>query len=839
MRRILGRFRRIIPFLFFSSLLIICLASPLRAQFPLPEMDPAGYPAPNTGCLAPGKCHMGIEPIRAHDSDMAKQIYAKGAQLGDPNGCVVCHGGDPSEEKDAQKAHSGAPAGGTLDTFVLHSSSVWVNEKICGQCHKQYTYAQYRSIMQTEAGKINGALWGWGPVSTGYEVRYGNYTIDDPDGPEPVFGTQQYKDYTQALMKAFPNNFPKKLDQVPQTDVERLKDNPAEAIYTYLRTDCQRCHVGVKGRNRRGDFRGMGCAACHIPYNNAGLYEGGDKTVKRDESGHSMVHSIQSTRKTKVVANNKVYSGIPHETCVSCHNRGKRIGVSFQGLMEFPYGSPYTADGKKQPKLHTKFYQFIKDDVHHRIKSREGNPEGGLLCQDCHASTSMHGNGNITGTLLANVEIECSDCHGTAAKYPWELPIGWGDEFGQKIDANKPRGLATDLLASQKQFSTVYDAKDGYLLTARGNPFGNVVREGEKVVVHSASGLDFEVPTLKSLAVSGKWQSPDKAIAAKIQAPQHTEKIECYGCHSAWAPQCYGCHVNVNFSGGKTATDWVAAGNTHFANGHTAESLRGVKPPVAPGVAYGKTSENRTYLRWEDPVLGINGEGRVSPIIPGCQQITTVIAPDGTVLVNNQIWRTPPNTEGGGPEGQRGIDMAPAAPHTTDRKARECVSCHASAKALGYGTHDGRYLRGYTEGIYVDIMNEKGELVTKTAQYQISPIPDLPMDLDQVVTREDKQVQTVGQHWPLSSPLTKDMRDHMERIGVCISCHKEIPTGTLAYRILSKVGSTLNLVPKTDAEHQKLIGRAMLLAANVEVFGTAVIGVVVILLIIYFVRRKR
>ena len=73
----------------------------LGAAVPLPEMDPAGYPAPNTGCLAPGKCHAGIEPIRAHNADMAKQIYGIGAQLGDPNGCVVCHGGNPKEEKDA------------------------------------------------------------------------------------------------------------------------------------------------------------------------------------------------------------------------------------------------------------------------------------------------------------------------------------------------------------------------------------------------------------------------------------------------------------------------------------------------------------------------------------------------------------------------------------------------------------------------------------------------------------------------------------------------------------------------------------------------------------------
>jgi hypothetical protein len=130
----------------------------------------------------------------------------------------------------------------------------------------------------------------------------------------------------------------------------------------------------------------------------------------------------------------------------------------------------------------------------------------------------MHGNGNITGTLLANVEIECSDCHGTATYYPWELPLGWGDEFGSKPDMNNARGLANEPLANHRAFSTQYEMKDGYLLTTRGNHFNNVVRDGDKVLVHSASGLDFEVPTLKSLALTEKWKNPAKAISAKIQA---------------------------------------------------------------------------------------------------------------------------------------------------------------------------------------------------------------------------------------------------------------------------------------------------------------------------------
>lgn len=757
-------------FLFVTPFLVLPYQS-LSAQFPVAEMDPKGFPAPNRGCLAAGKCHGGIEPITAHDSKMAKEIYKSGKKLRDPNGCVVCHGGTPEEENDAKMAHSGTPRGSQLEAFNRHSASMGINEKTCGQCHKEWVYAAHRSVMQTEAGKIQGALWGWGPAGTGYEKKYGNYDIDDPDGPVPVFGTLEYKLYTANLMKKFPHNFPSNLERLPEVNLETIGEHPEQAVDTYIRSECQRCHVGVRGRDKRGDHRGMGCAACHIPYSNEGFYEGTDPSIPKDKAGHPLVHSIQSSRKAKVVLNGKVYSGIPHETCASCHNRGKRIGVSFQGLMEFPYGSPNAASGKKMPKLHTKYYLFIKDDLHHQIKSRKGNPRGGLLCQDCHSTTSIHGNGNITGTLLANVEIECTDCHGTATKYPWELPLGWGDEFGRTLDMDKPRGLADTSLPTHQEFNTSYPKQDGFLLTTRGNPFGNVVRDGDKVIVHSASGLDFEVPTLNSLRLKNRWKNPGAVTAAKIRAEKHLKTLECYACHSAWAPQCYGCHVTVDYSGGKTSTDWVASGNIQFPDGQTAESRRDGGAIKGPG----KASENRSYLRWENPVLGINGEGRVSPIIPGCQQITTVIGPDGKVLVQNKIWRTPANLENGGPDGQRGIDMAPAAPHTTARKPRTCTSCHANSKALGYGTHDGRYMKAYTQGVHVDVATAEGEIVSKRAQFQISPIPDLPMGLDQVVTRDDKQLQTVGHHWPLSGPLPKEMRDHMERVGTCILCHKDVP----------------------------------------------------------------
>ncbi len=130
---------------------------------------------------------------------------------------------------------------------------------------------------------------------------------------------------------------------MPQPSVEEIEKDPKLAGFTYQRQQCQRCHVGVKGREKRGDYRGMGCSSCHIPYGNEGYYEGKDPTINKEQKGHMLTHQIQATRKTKVKHGDVEYSGIPVETCNSCHNRGKRIGVTYQGLMEFPYGSPYNA----------------------------------------------------------------------------------------------------------------------------------------------------------------------------------------------------------------------------------------------------------------------------------------------------------------------------------------------------------------------------------------------------------------------------------------------------------------------------------------------------------------
>ena len=330
------------------------------------------------GCLG---CHSGIEAFTA--GAMMVSIQALGQASGDPEGCVVCHGGDPTATV-AEEAHARAPetlmqAGGP-ELFYPDPGNVWIADRTCGQCHPGYAERVQMSLMNTEAGKLQGNFWSWG-LQDDHTVVWGNYSMVDEDGPTPTVGTDAYREYMTAFAAEHPDQMPTELTQVPQVDVSEIPEHPNQAGITYSRQQCQRCHVGVTGRERRGDYRGTGCSSCHVPYSNEGFYQGGDPTIPTDLPGKLLVHRLQSTRERVVQVGEVVYSGIPTESCNSCHNRGKRIGVSYQGIMEFPYGSPYNATGEKQPPLHTKNYLFIKDDLHHQIESRPGNPEGGCCAR--------------------------------------------------------------------------------------------------------------------------------------------------------------------------------------------------------------------------------------------------------------------------------------------------------------------------------------------------------------------------------------------------------------------------------------------------------------------------
>ncbi len=734
-------------------------------------------------------CHKGIENIRSKNSGMMKQIKALGSAVGDPAGCTICHGGNV-KATTKKLAHKGAPnQPGGLEAFVRDPGSFWIMDKTCGLCHADTVANMKKALMATEAGKIQGNLHTWGSEDT-QKVKFGDYSIKDKDGKTPAWGTNTYKKYMLAMMNKFPDEFPTKLKQLPlppQSSKDLTNKSEKEIAYhaaiTYQRSDCQRCHIGVRGRQGRGDWRGMGCSACHIPYGNEGIYEGNDPTINKKEHGHMLVHEIQATRDAKVYvpSTGVTFSGIHPETCNSCHNRGKRIGVSYMGMMEEPYSSPLMPGGKAQTKTHGKRYIHLASDVHFKA---------GMTCQDCHTSIDMHGDGTIFGTTLAQVEIECSDCHGTTKKYPWELRIGYGEKNLAKPPKG-PRGLAKTLPEYMKK-GTVYNPKGGYLLSTRGNPLGNIVKEkgSNTVIAHLASGKDLIVPILKTKQINHSFKSKNAEVAMN-DIPAHMSKMECYSCHSSWAPQCYGCHVKVDYSKSKSNIDWIASGSTHFKNGETSESTLGAKGKRQMG----KASETRSYTEWENPILGINGEGLVTPIMPGCQVTFTVIGPNGKTLILNKQARVHDNGHI-----VDAIDMSPVQPHTTTAKARTCESCHASQKALGYGEKDA--MINQDKDVRIDLQDlATGKFASSHTTIQMKAIPGMNFGWSKVVTRDGKQLANVGSHWPASRPLDQDMRENMERTGACIACHQNMANK----KLWKKVNTTSGIL--TDKNHIKRINQ--------------------------------
>jgi len=797
------------------------------------------YEAENS-CLA---CHKGIEAIRCPDSDMFRQIVRRAEDGDTRNRCVICHGGNPTVIPEpglnpkseayrdyTQKAHTG-----TVPFFLSHPGpktfypdpgSPWINANTCGTCHEWEVRAQWKSLMMTEAGKIQGTAWGFGGL-TGYEHKWANYEVQNDSDPDAVLGTETFRDYLDRLAKTESNVFPDRMGPVPPAPRggADVTENPSLSAFTYLRGECQRCHLAVGGKQRYGDYRGRGCSACHMPYSNAGTYQGKDPAVPREEGGHPLVHSIQSSYWTPVKTGKVTYSGIPVESCNACHNRGRRIGVSFQGLMETPYHSPWTKTGAPQQPLHGKHYLKLQEDLHN---------EKGFFCQDCHTSLDVHSPNRLIGSIPGAVEIECFDCHGTPEKYPWELPLGFGDEYREEPMTGRERGLATELPAFLSKAKT-YDPEDGYLLSARGNPLGNVVRTGDRVKVYLASGEVKELTPLKEQARNDVFSL--KGRVSMVQVKKHINRLECYGCHTTWAPQCYGCHIKVDYGKPGALLDWVAMGHNARPDGLTPEYTEEEE-------AYrlnGDVEETRSYLRWEDPALAQNGEGRVSPVVPGCQTTVTVLNDAGEVVLSNHIFRIK-NVEGAGEEGQLGLDMSPLHPHTVQKSARGCESCHANPKALGYGISGGRLFKDPAVDHDVDLATGPGEIIPEGVAPQTAAIPGLAGDWSRFVTEAGRQIQTVGHHFRLSRPLNNEERAHMEREGVCLSCHQEIPDRSLSVVLLHPLAKLLGMFPTTNPQHTSLLHKTLLLAGWVQVcvmLGGTVFGIAAVIAFLVWRRKKR
>ena len=188
-------------------------------------------------------------------------------------------------------------------------------------------------------------------------------------------------------------------------------------------------------------------------------------------------------------------SGVPVETCTTCHDRGKRIGVSFQGLMETPYVSPYAADGGPQPGLHTKHYIAMQQDIHY---------QKGMTCQDCHTSTDIHGDGFIAAANLAAVSVECADCHSGATQTapgqlnPYKLGLDLFRHAERRgLDVLRLRSINTDVSFVDEVLDEDFIARSALFVT-------DPARRGGGAKIGSRDAHEVKQALLRSLAWGGQ-----------------------------------------------------------------------------------------------------------------------------------------------------------------------------------------------------------------------------------------------------------------------------------------------------------------------------------------------
>ncbi len=146
--------------------------------------------------------------------------------------------------------------------------------KTCGVCHRDVVERLVKSLHSTMAGKISGARYSAGAQNTKLAI-YGVVWVKDTDGDVP------------SEQGALPE-----LKPLPYFDPNKPWGPTNHPVDVYLRNQCLRCHIWVRGKETYADYRASGCAACHVVYDDDGLYKGNDPTIPKDKPGHPRLHKI-------------------------------------------------------------------------------------------------------------------------------------------------------------------------------------------------------------------------------------------------------------------------------------------------------------------------------------------------------------------------------------------------------------------------------------------------------------------------------------------------------------------------------------------------------------------
>lgn len=585
-----------------------------RWDEPAPELQSSREP----GCIS---CHEGISPIAT--GRMALAIDAVSG--GDPNAaCTICHEGRPDARARAS-AHEG---------LIGNPGSLWVTSLGlgCGKCHSNrdaltslqglplpeatggrwlavvsrrtdptgasggnHAYRIQRALMAQETGKVYLDTLEAGLVAPG-APRFTDFAVDDPDGAVPAAGSDAYR---ALIARALETGHVTRLERggaLPTFEqAAALGSSTAVGAYMdYFRKECARCHLWGEGRDSRGERRSSGCSACHVLNDLDAITEEADRTIPRDRPNHPLRHEL--------------VLGIPESQCNHCHTRGMIT-------------------------LHT-----------------EPHDRAGIDCGDCHTSIDVHGDGNLYPSIRHQLEIRCEDCHGSASRAPWDLPLG----LGTKAASDRARGVHVV-------------GETEHLLTDRGNVRANWVREKGRVVVTSlATGQRHVAPLLQDRPPLAAIGSDTKAAVAAHAQSKH-EGLACSACHSGEAQRCTLCHLTYSRAGGVESQDYVLS-----ASNYDPKTTR-QRVALTPGKGFERDSKRGLSLfQWGAPEMRPDERGRKRPQVRGCDVRFTYVSETGE-RVDFRPRMNPRSKEYPPP-------VAPTLSHEKSLTARPCSACHEGGK---------------------------------------------------------------------------------------------------------------------------------------------------------------
>jgi len=269
-------------------------------------------------------------------------------------------------------------------------------------------------------------------------------------------------------------------------------------------------------------------------------------------------------------------------------------------------------------------------------------------CSRCHVSDCLDCHGGDGHKIASATQAECLACH--SGYFVGREYLGWAPREDHPRYQRGPDHLGEKALKMRPDIHAELgmECKD----------------------CHSMQSL---IAGQKAAQTCKDCHQPDPSVIEHSIAA-HMDKMECYACHSAWAPQEYG---NYYLRLGK--------------NNRKAENA--FKTPPLKGEYL-----VRTYLRKQDaPPLGLNDQQRYSPIRPQFISYYSDLRGGKFPLVENQML---------------GAEWKAFFPHTIRTGTVMCDSCHDDRRRYLLENEEDRLYRIDLDGLgLISFWNQQGQTI--------------------------------------------------------------------------------------------------------------------------------